>query len=100
MFSFLVFLNIIKIKYEKDRVTIARIFSKSVFAKIFPIVFKPNRIRNTHKMIFITFIGMKAGSRSSFINKTKPRKILNIIEIVSNTYISESFSNLPPHVIS
>ena len=92
-------LTIVKIKYEKNRVTIARIFSKSVFAKTFPIVFKPNRIRNTHKMIFTTFIGMKAGSRSSFISKTKPGKILNIMEIVSNTYISESFFNLPPHVI-
>ena len=87
-------------RYEKNKVTIARLFSISVFEKMFPIVFKLNRIRNAHKMIFTTFIGMNAGSRSPFIITTEPRNILIIIEITSNTYISASFFNLPPQVIS
>ena len=60
MCSFLVFLSIVKMRYEKDKVTIARLFSISVFKKMFPIVFKLNRIRNAHKMIFTNLIGMKA----------------------------------------
>lgn len=78
----------------------AKDFSKYVSAKIFPIVFKPNSIIKIHKMMLTTFCDINAFTYAPLINRIENSKRFISIDIVSKTYISVSFFNLPPQVIS
>tara|TARA_Y100000385_G_C13069723_1_gene628448 strand:- start:479 stop:745 length:267 start_codon:yes stop_codon:yes gene_type:complete len=84
----------------KRRVKRLRLFSKRVSAKRFPTVFNPKRARKIHKMTFTALGGMGIKRYSPLTSSANPRSRLASMEVLSNTYISESFFNLPPHVTS
>jgi hypothetical protein len=92
--------KIVQIRKEKVSVSIAKNFSKVVLAITFPIVFNPKTIRKNHKEIFTILVDMTSLIYFPLIRRIAYKKRLIITEIVSKAYISLSFSNLPPHVIS
>lgn len=95
---FLSLVRIIQIRNDETNVSIAKNFSKFVWAMMFPTVFNANRTKNIHKNIFTIFSGIKFFKYSPFIKRIEHKRRLIAIEIDSKTYISESFFNLPPQV--
>jgi len=83
----------------KTKVTIAKNFSKFVFANIFPIVFRRNSIRKHHSKLFIVLFVNIGFTKLAFMDKIKIKNKFIIIEIVSKAYISISVVSLPPQAI-
>jgi hypothetical protein len=77
----------------------ANSFSKFVFAKMFPKVFRTNSPKNIHKIILTVLIENLNFTKFPFINKIQDKNTFMSIEIVSNTYISLSFVSLPPQAM-
>ena len=89
-----------QIKIAESPVNIANNFSKVVFAKMFPIVFRTKIAKKVHKITFITLSESLYSIMLSFINKIIDKNIFIRIDIVSKTYISASFVSLPPQAMS
>jgi hypothetical protein len=91
---------IFQINIADRPVNIAKNFSKKVFAKMFPIVFRIKMAKKIHNIIFTTWFENLYLTRLPFINKTQDKNTFIRIEMLSKTYISVSFVSLPPQAIS
>jgi len=66
-------------------------FSRSVFAKMLPTVFRANTTTKIQSMMWMTLTGNLYVTKSPFINSIHIKKRLMAMEVVSKTYISWSF---------
>ena len=78
---------IFQVNIADRHVNNAKNFSKFVFAKMFPNVFKTNSPKKIHKIISIVLIENLNFTKLPFINKIQDKNTFMSIEIVSNTYI-------------
>ena len=74
-------------------------FSNNVTANKLPKVFNENMTTNNHKIISIILLDTLTFRYPPFIEITSIKKILIIIEMGSDRFISSTLFNLPPHTI-